>query len=152
MRDDMLLHALQRGFLGSTAGFGPLDYIHARGSPLDAWMYTRLFWPDFVEMDDMVFLKGELADAADLERVRAALRAFGGDKRKTQESLNTVEIAYLFGQRRGELTVSEYAELVQIIATMWRSRLEVSFPNRQTQVVVIPRDESQEAAIAFFVE
>jgi len=39
-----------------TTNFNALDYVYAVGSPLQALMYSKLFWPEFIEIEDMVFL------------------------------------------------------------------------------------------------
>ena len=43
------LHADQ-----NTKNFNAYDFISAFGSPLEAVMYSKLFWPDFIEIKGMV--------------------------------------------------------------------------------------------------
>jgi hypothetical protein len=37
-----------------TTNFNVLDYVYVFGSPLQALMYSKLFWPEFIEIEDMV--------------------------------------------------------------------------------------------------
>ncbi len=122
--DDLLLESLRRRFpVASKVPFNGLDYIHAQGSPLEAWMYSRLFWPSFVEVDGMVFLRDDVEDADDISRVADALSTFKGDKRRTQCSFNTFEVAHLFGLHRPDTTAEQDVCLAEVLAEMWRAKL-----------------------------
>lgn len=153
MERDPLLEALRERFpIPSPTPFNATDFIHAVGSPLEALMYCRLFWPAFVEIDQMAFLQDEIEDAEDVERVRHALATFNGDKRMTQCSFNTIEVADLFGRRAGESTEEQYALLAETLAEMWRARLYSSFPDRKTHVAVEPPKGPAGVAVAFYIE
>ena len=70
MRHEELVECLRRLYPErDTTGFGVFDFLHAEGSPLLAIFYSWLFWPEFVEIDGMVFLKETIEDDADRNRV-----------------------------------------------------------------------------------
>ena len=53
--DDALLQTLRRRFPDQdTTGFGLPDFIYALGSPVDALLYSALFWPDLLEVDGAI--------------------------------------------------------------------------------------------------
>jgi hypothetical protein len=37
---------------------GVLDFVYRHGSVLDALTYSSLFWPRFIEIQDMIFVTG----------------------------------------------------------------------------------------------
>jgi hypothetical protein len=50
------------------AGFTALDFVGALGSVGNALLYSRLFWPEFIEVDGMVFIKDYVDDLARIIR------------------------------------------------------------------------------------
>jgi hypothetical protein len=60
-----------------TTGFDLFDFIHAHGSPVDALLYSALFWPEFVEVDGAVLASDVIEGEADLARVRASVPRTG---------------------------------------------------------------------------
>ena len=53
-----LLLVFQKRYKGhDSAGFNYFDFLHAQGSPFNALFYSPLFWPEFIEIDGMVFLQ-----------------------------------------------------------------------------------------------
>ena len=107
MNEDALLKKLREVYTAldvDTSGFGLPDMTYAFGSPLDALMYSGLFWPAFVEIDGMVFLKGTIEDDEDRQRLKEAFEQHNGDVARTEEDFNLVEIpSDLFGRRAAEL-------------------------------------------------
>jgi len=131
-------------------GFHYFDFLHARGSPRQALFYSGLFWPQFVELEGMVFLEGTIEDESDRQRVRDALRRYGGNRVQTEQSINTVEIPPLFGGRAGETTDGEDAFLASLICATWAARLRELFPDRAFAVEMVPADETGEIAVRFY--
>ena len=133
------------------AGFNFFDFLHAQGSPRIALFYSRLFWPEFVEFEGMVFLEGSLEDEEDRQRVRDTLERYGGDMSKTEKSFNVVEIPPLFGKRSGETTEDEDRLLASQICTMWKARLRALFAGRNFEVEVQrPTEQGDEIAVCFY--
>ena len=91
-----------------TTNFNVLDYVSAMGSPLDARMYAKLFWPEFIEVHGMVFLQETLEDDADVAKLADALNSPGHDLSEIERSFNLVEVpSGLFAQSLAESTVEE---------------------------------------------
>ena len=125
-----------------TTNFNVLDFVHAFGSPLEAMAYSKLFWPDFVELDGMVFRKDVVEDESDRERVRKAVCTPGWNLAKVEAGFNIVEVPHLFGKRGGEGSDDLDCDLARVIGEMWYARLQQVFPNRKFTVEVdIPSDE-----------
>lgn len=131
-------------------GFHYFDFLHARGSPRQALFYSGLFWPQFVEFDGMVFLEGTIEDESDRQRVQEAVHHYKGDRMKTEQSFNTIEIPSLFGGRATETTEEEDELLASQICAMWTARLRELFPHRVFSVEVVPADETGEIAVRFY--
>ena len=133
-----------------TTGFNEFDFIHAFGSGREALLYARLFWPQFVEYKDMVFLSSTAGDPEDKRRIDEALRSYGGDRVKTEESFNVVEIPILFGRRIAETNEEEDRLLAELIMEAWHGRLRFLHPNRDFQTRILePDDTGGEIAVLF---
>jgi hypothetical protein len=87
--DDKLLieHLKEVHARADTSNFNLLDFVSAFGNPLDALAYSKLFWPDFIEFEGMIFLKNNVEDDEDRSRIRAALSNFG-TPREVEMSFN----------------------------------------------------------------
>jgi hypothetical protein len=134
--DEALLDALQRRVVvQDTTGFTVLDFLYAAGSPVDALLYARLFWPELLEVDGAVLLASSVEDEADLARVRASLRERG--HAETERRYNLRELSDLFGHGLGEIDDDQAADLLARLATMWRCRLQDAFPERRFAVEVL---------------
>ena len=124
MEDHHLVRRLQQLLPDSdTANFDVLDFVAAFGSPLEALMYSRLFWPEFVEIDGMIFLKESIEYEDDRQRLARALEYYGGDRTQTEQSFNLVEVpSMLFTTRKGETAEEEDRWLAQRLAEMWSTQ------------------------------
>src|SRR5215475_8542229 len=77
--------------------FNALDYVYVFGSPLQALMYSKLFWPEFIEIEDMVFLKDRIED--DRSAVLKVLEQYEGNRPKTEQDFNLLEVpSNIFGK------------------------------------------------------
>jgi hypothetical protein len=122
--------------------FNILDVIHAEGSPLLALLYGRLFWPEFVEIDGMVFLKETVEDDDDRRRLRQAFERYGYDRTQTEQSFNLVEVEDLFGNHAAETSEDEDNDLLEQLRQMWSARLSQLFPARHFRVDVVPAEQT----------
>lgn len=150
---DLRVAALLSRYFDSqnTFGFNTFDFVHAFGSPVMALMYSRIFWPMFVELDGMIFLKSTVEDDEDINRIRRTLHSFHGDSMRTEMAFNLVEIPSIFGGKSGETTDEEDQWLADTIAEMWKWRLESEFPEKCFEVrVESPDDTGAEIAVVFF--
>lgn len=131
-----------------TTNFDVLDFVSAFGNPLDALVYSKLFWPDFIEYEGMIFMASILESADDRARVLNALSK-GLSKSETEKSFNDFDIpSAVFASHRVQLTLSGYSTLAERLAEMWRARLAQLFPNRAFDVTVThPEDEQPNITI-----
>ena len=146
-----LLSVFQKKYKGlDSTGFNYFDFLHAQGSPFNALFYSPLFWPEFVEIDGMVFLQSSVEDIEDRKRLKEALHRHKGDKTKTEKAFNLIEIPSLFGKNISETTDEEDAFLADRLTEMWRCRLAVVFPNREFLVKTLsPKETGGEIAVMF---
>jgi hypothetical protein len=145
---DLICHLKEVHREADTTNFNILDFVSAFGSPLDALVYSKLFWPDFIEYEGMIFMASILESADDRARVLEALSK-GLSKSETEESFNNFDIpSAVFASHRAQITVSGYATLAERLAEMWRARLAQLFPDRVFDVTVIhPEDEQPNITI-----
>lgn len=152
MRDEQLIERLRRIFsTQDTTGFHVFDFFHSDGSPLQALFYSRLFWPEFIEIEGMIFLKETCEDQDDSQHIMEAFTRYGRDRRTTEQAFNLVEVPFLFGRCMGELIEEEYIVLGERLAEMWRCRLQMLFPQRHFSVEVLsPEQTGSEVGILFY--
>lgn len=150
MKREDLLERLRANFPGEdNANFNALDLIHKFGTPLTALLYSELFWPEFREVQGMVFLADNIEDHEDEAKVKALLDKCG-DPSEVEQAFNFVEVPLLFGGAAGEGTDEDAALLAERLREMWSARLKVCFPRRTFWVEVLPLDEGTEVAVRFF--
>jgi hypothetical protein len=107
-----------------------------------ALLYSRIFWPSFVEIEGMVFLEGTFEDESDMRRLREAIERYSGDPESVEESFNFHELDLLFGGLQG--TSAEDDDLLaERLTAMWKARLRDLFSNRQFLVEVVRPDPSE---------
>ena len=135
-----------------TTNFNVLDYVYDFGSPLQALMYSKLFWPEFIEIEDMVFLKDRMEDEDDRRAVLKVLEQHEGNRSKTEQAFNLFEIPQdMFGKKMGETTEEEDRYLAEILVEMWQCRLQMLFPNRSFKVMLLTAEETGgEKGILFY--
>lgn len=155
MRDDELLGKLREIYSApdiDPSSFDVRDMIYAFGSPLTAIMYSRLFWPEFVEIDGMVFMEGTIEDEGDRRQLTLAFERCGKDRSLTERSFNLVEVpAHLFGRNAGETTEAEDFWFAQRLRDMWDARLKTLYPERRFVVEVLtPETTGGEVGIIFY--
>lgn len=132
-----------------TTNWGILDFLWAFGSPVEATAYAKLFWPDFVPVDEMLLRSDVIEDGSDVERVRKALQEWNGDLEKTECSFNRLEIpSSIFGKRAGESSHETDEQLAQLLVEMWEARLNRKFPNEKFSVR-LERESDGDISVTF---
>jgi hypothetical protein len=106
MDDKTFISRFERNYRSKYEGalpnaFTALDFVGALGSVQEALLYSRLFLPEFVEMDGMVFLKDSAEDYGGLEGIRELLQEYG-DPRTVEKTLNNFIIDLNFPNRLEE--------------------------------------------------
>ena len=150
MNEKKIIDRLKKKYSNvDTTNFNLFDFIHSVGSGLEALMYSKLFWPDFVEIDGMIFLKDwTIEDEDDINRIRKTFEDLGRDPQETEKFVNLIEIPYMFGQRIGEIEDDEYYWLAEIICVMWRCRLGLLYPNRKFVVEITDPENGNNGGLA----
>ena len=135
MDDNLLIdHLRELHAEANTNNFNVLDFVSAFGSPLHALAYSKLFWPDFLEFEDMIFLKEHVEDEEDRSRIRSVISKLP-TRREVEQSFNQFMIPdVFFSAGLGTTTDEENICLAERIADMWRARLARLFPNKKCVV------------------
>jgi hypothetical protein len=113
------------------------NYINMRADLDLAVAFSKLFWPDFVEIDGCVFLKQQFS-LASYERWKAALK---GNRKSLEITMNSVRMFDLFMNSDLVLesqninqsiphdsTLQEF--LGQVLAKCWKYALQDLFPEK----------------------
>lgn len=151
--DSVLIDELRGKYAGhDTTNFGVSDFLAAFGSPVDAVMYLRLFWPEFIRFEGVVFRQETLEDEDDRREVREGLRRYAGDKTRTEQSFNLVEVPCgVFSRGAAESSDEVDRFLVEKLVELWKCRLAVAFPNQEFVVEAIPPEENAgERGVTFY--
>ncbi len=136
MTDKQLSHDLSARFgVDQALRLNTLDFISQHGSVLDTLMYSRLLSPEFVEIDDMIFLKEVVEDETDRRYLAEMLDSYRGDKSLAEESLNLLYLRDEIGDG-GDATDEQVLALSERIASIWRARLLLAYPGRRFEVQV----------------
>ena len=100
----------------------------------------------------MVFLKDWIEDEDDRSRVLKVLEQNEGNRPKTEQDFNLIEIPPdIFGKKMGEITEEEDRYLAEILIEMWQCRLRMLFPNRNFKVELLTAEETGgEMGILFY--
>jgi hypothetical protein len=87
--------------------------------------YRKLFWPEFVQHDDCVFL------AFDETPYRQWIHQTGGDKRKVEATMNHRHIVGLLLASVESPTRELIVEFGQLLREVWETKLRHDFPTRR---------------------
>ena len=117
-----------------------MDFIYALGSPVDALLYSRLFWPDLVEIEGAILLRDCVEAEDDVARVRASVRERG--PAETEKAFNLREFSDLFGNELAGIEDHEAELLLTRLAEMWSGRLKAQRPEHRFAVEVVSTDET----------
>src|SRR5882762_6025140 len=146
--DDKLLidHLKEFHPNADTSNCNVLDFVSAFGSPLYALAYSKLFWPDFVEFESMIFLKENVEDEEDRFQILQAISKFSSRK-EVEQSFNRFTIPDIFfSAGLATTTDEENVYLAERIAEMWRGRLARLFPDKKCVVELQLPEQTEEGA------
>jgi hypothetical protein len=149
--DQLLLHLRAAKSISSSKDIELPDFTYAFGSPLDAFIYANLFWPNFVEYSGMIF-HSEVLNSDDARNRVMQMVAETQVLAEVEKSFNQFDIpSSFFGKRAGDTNDLEDVHLAQMICEMWQARLSLLFPNK-TVKAVCTLDEDEEPCITVFQE
>jgi hypothetical protein len=130
--------------------FNVLDFVGAYGSPLLALAYAKLFWADFVEFKEMIFLSDNLSDDGK-EKIEELLNN-DYKNQVIEKSFNLIEVpSDIFGKNAGDTYDEEDYQLAKILKQIWTCKLEIDFPTKEFQIEILsPEETGGEVGIIFF--
>lgn len=156
MDNSELIEHLTEYYSGKgSKNFNVLDFVGAFGSPLLAVAYSKLFWPDFSEFEDMIFLSDHLEMAyvksEQPQQIKECL-AESWEKQRIEYSFNLCDVPEsFFNKNAGDTYDSEDEYLANVLAQMWKSKLTHQFPSRNFNVEVLtPEENGGEFAVTFY--
>jgi len=113
------------------------DFLHSEGKASEALLYSALFSPDLVLLNDSVLLAWMVPDDKSKASFKRLSEKASNSLWKLESSYNFVEVGYLF-DASGRDTSDEEDELLAVrIRDAWRGWLKVTFPNRCFSVEVL---------------
>lgn len=105
-------------------GFG--SYVSSELHPEDALIFSKLLFPNFVEVDGCVLLE----DRFDLENFSRWMKEMEGATASVERVLNHTHIYDIFGGCKYDVSDSIFEQLGKVIAFSWGVALKKSFPTR----------------------
>lgn len=155
MNDEKLLRDLKSHFPDAdTQAYSVLDFAFRYGSVLEALMFSRLLWPEFVEFEGMIFLKETAETVGFGDQIKGALKKFGGKKSAVERSFNLREVTtQLLGKDLKATTDEQIDCLEKRLVEMWEARLSKVYPIRRFVVEVVafePDDPESETGVTFY--
>ncbi len=145
---------LSSKYEGSCSGFSLSDFVHAFGKASDALLYSSLFMPELIKIEDSILLR----DNSDLPVMR---KRFLEAKQKIENnnvciskleaSFNFIEIGYAF-EPSGRNTSDEEDEiLVYRIRDAWDAWLKLKYPDRKFIVESLSSEQTgSTVGVTFF--
>ncbi len=133
-----------------TRNFNVLDFVGAFGSPLLAIAYSKLFWADFIEFREMVFLSENFNE--DVKKKIGELLENNSIKQDIEKSFNLFEVpSSFFGKNSGDTYDGEDYQLAEILKQSWRCKLEKDFPSKEFKVEILSADTTGgEVGVIFY--
>lgn len=106
-------------------GFSLLDYLAQTSRMETAIAFTKLFWPDFVQHEQGIFLKEQFS----LERYIQWQKELQGDITAIEKVMNHLHLDDLLpgSEKVGQENLLYLAETLQ---QMWESRLKILYPQQ----------------------
>jgi hypothetical protein len=131
------------------AGFTALDFAGALGSVGNALLYSRLFWPEFIEVDGMVFLKDFADDLGGPDGIRKMRNDLGGEQ-SFEKSINNFDVNLSFPNHPEENAAGDDLLLANQLAKMWSLRLRQLYAPRRFHVEV--NEDNGSPCVSFYEE
>jgi hypothetical protein len=105
-------------------------YLDVELGPEKVLAASFLIWPDFVELDDMVFL----ASAADTDAVVSWTEQLGGDRAAIERMLNHTHLRDAFINSSTDESEPVLESLAALMVESWSAALGRAFPHRSFSV------------------
>lgn len=135
--------------LGHYENFSIDDYIHAHGKASDVFLYFALFFPEFTEIESIIFLKRNVVS---IEEVKDQILAKKKSTTKIQMTYNFVETGYLFNTEGRDTSDEEDELLSSLLQYAWECHLNRVYPNRKFKVEILSPEETGSSFGVHFYE
>jgi hypothetical protein len=109
----------------SGKGIDPESWVGCRGNFQLAAAYSLIFWPDFTEMDGMVF-RGKM----DRETLDSWLRNCGDNRQSVERVVNHIHISSLHHHGCPDASVERLIFLGNVLKEIYAAKLAAQFPHR----------------------
>ena len=142
-----LLSFLKKHF-GNHHNFSADDYIHAYGTEADALLYSVLFFPDLLEIENSVFLKRTIINEQAIQQeILESHRSLS----EIEKRYNFVEVGYLFDCNGRNGNDDDELFLAHKIQTGWFGWLKIKYPSRDFCVEILtPEQTGSTVGVQFF--
>lgn len=120
-------------------GIDAEGWVSCMGNFKLAAAYTLVFWPEFVEHEDMVLRKG-----FSLESLNAFLKQRNGDKSSVEAVMNHLHIVDIHYYGCPDATHEGLIYLGRVLKEIYQCKLRDQFPNRD---IVVHFDDSRKEAL-----
>jgi hypothetical protein len=131
------------------AGFTAFDFVGALGSIGNALLYSRLFFPEFIEVDGMVFVKDLADDCGGMDGIRKKRVDIGNDQ-SLEKSVNNFDVNLSLPNHPDENADGDDLLLAGQLAKTWSLRLQQLYSHRKFHVEV--NDDNGSPCVSFFEE
>lgn len=142
---DVLIPELKRWNNGG--GIDPETWAGCTGTFQLAVAYTTIFWPDFTEMDGMVF-RGKMTRAM----LDSWIKNCSGDRKNIEATANHLHILDLHYLGSPDASEERIVFLGNVLREIYRAKLRLEFPDRNFTVDFYepPNKELQEYQLTFY--
>jgi hypothetical protein len=116
---------------GASAELDPRSFIMANGTLADAKAISMIFWPEFVEYRNCIFVKFLFEP----QGVDAWLERLKGDAKAVESAVNHLHLWDVFALR-SDAERKAASSFCFEIASMWRAAVNAAFPGKDFSVLV----------------
>lgn len=126
---DTNLLPIYQQYQQTLATIGIWDYLSIRGDFDLAAAFSKLFWPDFIEVDGCVLLREQYAP----QNFSDWMQHFNGNRQEVEAMINHFHIVHMFLNSPQDVEYPDrlYDYLVNILLVTWKHALTSAFPNKQ---------------------
>jgi hypothetical protein len=95
--------------------------------------FSEIFWPPFIEYDDMVFRGSSETPICGeaVANIESWLTRFDGNRSEVERMINHEHLIDLFWERSRSGGNDQIAYLGRVVREMWAAKLKFDFPNRK---------------------
>jgi len=129
-----------------------LDWLYSMGKASEALLYSILFMPELLIIENSVLLAWSVSQKSEKERFLDSLADESKDIQTLEASFNFIEVGYLFDGAGRDTSDEEDELLANLICKAWSGWLRASFPERKFQVEVLSEEDTGSTVGLHFFE